>query len=353
MSDLPLISIVVPSLNQVDFLAAALDSLLEQRYPALEIIVMDGGSTDGSLAVFERYQQHLTWWQSHPDGGQAAAINDGLRRASGTVLGWLNSDDLLCSGALEWVGRAALAHPDSSLFIGRGEILDSRTGQRRPFAPGHPVLNRLALRRGIDYLLQPACFFSARAWHAVGGLDASLHWCLDWDLFIRLADTGPAVLIDKALGVSREHPATKTATGGFDRLAEVIAVGQRHCGQPVTAGALMTLLDELLQPGLLDSLGPAVYHQLMLTRIAAGRELHRLAGRSNGFPVLSDGGDVPFPAPALPQRVERPRRGLLWRARVAILMLPVALGFRDHSWLLQQFHRLQGGRWRPSALSDG
>lgn len=101
----PRISLVVPSFNQADYLDDALRSILQQGYPQLELIVMDGGSTDGSLAVIRRYEDQISFWRSEPDGGQAAALVEGFGRASGDILGWLNSDDLLLPGSLETVSR--------------------------------------------------------------------------------------------------------------------------------------------------------------------------------------------------------------------------------------------------------
>src|SRR5918912_1452809 len=104
---LPRISVVVPSLNQARFLGEALDSVLSQGYPGLELIVMDGGSTDDSLEVIRAHEGRIAYWQSRPDGGQSAAINRGVERATGEIVCWLNSDDLLCEGALRHVGEAA------------------------------------------------------------------------------------------------------------------------------------------------------------------------------------------------------------------------------------------------------
>ena len=342
MADLPRISLVVPSFNQGRWLEAALDSAQSQGYPALEVIVMDGGSTDGSADILRRRAPDLAHWQSAPDGGQAAAINAGMARAGGDVLGWLNSDDLLCPGALHLIGRAAAAHPDCALFIGRGRVLDEASGRLRPFSPHPPALRREALRHGVDYLLQPATFFSRQAWSAVGGLDPALRWCLDWDLFIRLAAQGPAVLIDGDIGISREHPATKTATGGLGRLEEIRALGRRHAGRDMTPGAVVAWLDEMLRADADEGMDPATIHHLMLARIAAGRALHRLAGRSSGFPVSSDPGDRQFPAAFPPSRAEAPRRGIAYRLLAAMAALAAAAGLRDERWLAR---RLRSG-WR-------
>src|SRR5271157_3495375 len=104
-SDLPLISIVTPSLNQADYLERTIESVLSQGYPHLEYIIMDGGSTDGSIDIIKKYSSSLTYWASGPDGGQSRAIMIGFGKAQGTILGYVNSDDILLPGALTAVGQ--------------------------------------------------------------------------------------------------------------------------------------------------------------------------------------------------------------------------------------------------------
>src|SRR5687767_5199473 len=111
-SPLPVISLVTPSLNQASFLERAIRSVIEQNYPNLEYIVMDGGSTDGSVDIIEEYSDRLAYWVSEPDGGQSAAINAGWSRSSGNVLAWLNSDDYLLPGTLQWPGQFFADHLD-------------------------------------------------------------------------------------------------------------------------------------------------------------------------------------------------------------------------------------------------
>src|SRR5712664_2616221 len=101
----PRISIVTPSFNQASYLEAALKSVLDQNYPNLEYIVVDGGSTDGSVEIIQRYADRLTYWVSQPDRGQMDALNKGFRRTTGEIMAWLNSDDMLCSWALQTVGH--------------------------------------------------------------------------------------------------------------------------------------------------------------------------------------------------------------------------------------------------------
>src|SRR5262249_36361644 len=222
LSQLPTISVVVPSYNQGQFLAETLESIFAQEYPRLEVVVMDGGSTDDSVALIKSYAPLLTYWQSQRDGGQSSAINDGVRRCTGDLVTWLNSDDFYWGHALWDVGRAWAQHPGRGLYIGNGFRYDQRTGEYLPFLPRHVALNRDALLRGPAYLLQPATFVLRRAWQQVGGLNPELHYCMDWDLFLRVARDHSAVLINEFLAVSREYAETKTRSGRMRRAIEII-----------------------------------------------------------------------------------------------------------------------------------
>jgi glycosyltransferase involved in cell wall biosynthesis len=119
---LPMISVVVPNYQGGETLAKTLDSLISQNYPNLEIMVVDGGSTDNSMAVIRQYERYITWWVSEPDNGQSQAINKGFVRCRGEIVNWLCSDDLLAPHALEAVGRTFLAFPDTDVLVGRCRI---------------------------------------------------------------------------------------------------------------------------------------------------------------------------------------------------------------------------------------
>jgi glycosyltransferase involved in cell wall biosynthesis len=296
---LPRISVVVPSYNQAEFLPQALDSIFSQAYPDLEVVVMDGGSTDDSPAVIRSFASRLKHWQSRPDGGQSAAINEGMRHCTGELVAWLNSDDYYWRDALWVVGRAHAAHPGCGLYVGNGFRHHQAEGSLTPFCRRHLALDRAALRRGLDYILQPATFFLRAAWEEAGGLDPSLRYCMDWDLLIRLSDRHPAVLINEFLAVSREHLATKTQQGGVGRFAEIARMVGRYAGQEVTPGALFYLLETLRD---VTRAGPLSFLQAPLCEglgaLADG--FARQFGNRDGFPEQGDRRDhtyLPVPAP--------------------------------------------------------
>src|SRR4051794_15840558 len=242
---LPLISVVVPSYNQAQFLPEALESIFRQRYPCLEVVVMDGGSSDGSVAIIESYADRLAYWQSQRDGGQSAAINAGMRRCTGDLVAWLNSDDFYWGDCLWNVARAYTAHPGRGLYIGNGLRYDQRAARYTPFIERPIAFNRDALPYGPDYILQPSTFFLRRAWEEVGGLDPQLQFCMDWDIFLRIARAHAVVLLNEFLAVSREYEETKTRSGKLKRAFEIARMIQSHAGQELTPGSLVYMLGTL------------------------------------------------------------------------------------------------------------
>jgi glycosyltransferase involved in cell wall biosynthesis len=284
---LPRLSVVVPSFNQGQFLRHTLESIFRQGYPGLEVLVVDGGSTDDSLDVIRAYEPRLAFWRSQPDGGQAAAINEGVRRATGELVAWLNSDDFYLEGALAAVGAAYRRFPGRGLYIGNGLRFDEATGESRIFCPRHLALNRNALIRGVDYVLQPAVFFSRQAWNEAGGLDETLRYCMDWDVIVRIAARHEAVLVNECLAASREHDLTKTSTGDLPRAEEIARMITRHAGGEVTPGALYYVFETVLgiarRLQMTELLRPAHEGMLVLRK-----SLQETAGNWDGFPERGD-----------------------------------------------------------------
>jgi glycosyltransferase involved in cell wall biosynthesis len=227
--DYPKISVVTPSYNQGQFLEQTIQSVLGQKYPNLEYIVIDGGSTDGSVDVIEEYQDQLAYWVSEADRGQAHAINKGFARATGDILGWLNSDDFYMPGTLSFVS-SQLSSSQPILLFGNcfHFVQDRATAYGTDVRAAHESMNLLL----ADYVIQPSSFWTRAAWETVGVLDDGLNFGFDWDWFIRAQNAGVAFeATDRYLSAYRIHGAHKTGVGGTRRLQELTTIYRRHTGE--------------------------------------------------------------------------------------------------------------------------
>jgi glycosyltransferase involved in cell wall biosynthesis len=212
-SALPSISIVVPTLNGGTTLAACLDSLLQQSYPSLEIIVIDGGSSDETLDVIREYEGRLTHWSSESDDGQADAINKGLSRASGAIQGWLCSDDMLEPGALAWIGKCFAERPGVDVVIGAARMEYILTPERDfVYTPPADVIDLLPAHNGI---IQPSCYWRGSVVQRTPPIDVSFHYAMDNELWCYLKQMGAvAIVTDRVLSRFVQSGENKTATGG-------------------------------------------------------------------------------------------------------------------------------------------
>lgn len=186
MTGWPRITVVTPSFNQVEYLEETLETIHGQGYPELEHIVMDGGSTDGSVDVIRRWAEHLDYWQSEPDGGQTSALRRGFELATGEILCWLNSDDLYEPWTLREVGEFFLSNPEAEVVYGDSTWI-SDTGEFIRPKREHPF-SRFIFLYDHDFIPQPSTFWRAGLYQRVGGLDPSFDLAMDADLFIRFAD---------------------------------------------------------------------------------------------------------------------------------------------------------------------
>jgi len=223
----PLVSVVTPCLNSREFLEETIRSVLAQDYPNLEYLVMDGGSTDGSLEILERYRGRLEWI-SAPDGGAADAINRGFRRTRGEILAWLGSDDLYLPGAISTAVEALAADPEAAAVYGEGYWIDE-AGKRVGRYPTAIPYEASMFRRECP-ICQPACFLRRAVVEAVGMLDANLQSAFDYDLWIRLSRQYRFRAVPEYLALSRMHPRNKSLGRKQRMFEESIGLLQRHFG---------------------------------------------------------------------------------------------------------------------------
>lgn len=260
------ISVVTPSLNQAAFLEQTIQSVLEQGYPSLEYLVLDAGSTDGSVPIIERYAGRLAYWHSRPDGGQGSAVNAGWARSTGDVLGWLNSDDRYLPGVLEFVGDLFRRNPEVVWLFGTAELVD--VAGRRIGQFGRPFDGR-RLSRGDQMIPQPSAFLRRSALEIVGPIDESLRYGMDFDLFIRLARIATPVFVDRPLSSITLHASAKTTRNRAAARQETFRVAARYAS-PVER-ALLRLL----------AIRAAAYHRLPAS-------LRRRLDVARDLPVLED-----------------------------------------------------------------
>lgn len=225
----PSVSIVTPSFNQGRFIASAIDSVLVQDYPNIDYLVVDAGSTDETLDLLAGYGSRLRWI-SEPDGGQADGIDKGIRRTTGEIVGWLNADDLYVPGAVSRAVEAFASHPTVAGVYGGADYIDE-TGAFIGRCTHIEPFDLCRLIDVLDFIVQPATFFTRAAYLAAGGLDNSLHYCLDYDLWIKMGRAAPLHHVGETLAHVRLYPDTKTASGGLARLVEIERMIQRH-GRP-------------------------------------------------------------------------------------------------------------------------
>ncbi|MDX6478291.1 MAG: hypothetical protein QOG29_878 [Gaiellaceae bacterium] len=205
----PLVSIVTPSFDQGAFLEETIRSVLGQDYEPIEYIVVDGGSTDGSVDIIRRYQDRLAWWISEPDRGQADALNKGFARAQGKYLGWLCSDDTLFPSAVSRLVEALENAPDAALAYGNARYTDGASTLHDEALSGPWDPERMVRTAQVPNQ-QPATLYARRAYEAAGPLDEDAWYYLDYQLTVRLAGIGRGVHVPEALATYRIHPAGKS-----------------------------------------------------------------------------------------------------------------------------------------------
>lgn len=225
---IPKITVVTPSFNQGQFIEQTIDSVIGQRYPNLEYIVIDGGSTDGTVDILKKYDHQIDFWISEPDGGQANAINKGFAKGNGEILAWLNSDDVYENDVLQQVADFFAQTPDVDVISGRCRLWygDSRDRmiQKSPLRTLEDFLKFNANWLNGHQIVQPEAFFRRRAFNKVGGLREELQYSFDVCLWIDMVKSGcKFASIDRHWANLRMHEGQKTwnLSGGKAELARL------------------------------------------------------------------------------------------------------------------------------------
>lgn len=231
---LPLVTIVTPSYNQAKFLEDCIRSVLAQDYPLIEYLVIDGASSDQSVDIIRNYADRIAYWESQPDRGQAHAINKGLQRAQGELLGWLNSDDVLAPGAVSRAVQALMDHVEIGVVYGRLERIDAQ-GRLLPT----PELPKDRLTFGLKHVIgecivnQPGALWRRSAMEKVGLLNEDLRYSLDYEYWIRMALVGVAFMrLPEVLAQFRLSSESKTVGQTAEMALEQLEVLEKLISQP-------------------------------------------------------------------------------------------------------------------------
>jgi glycosyltransferase involved in cell wall biosynthesis len=212
MKNWPKISVVTPSYNQAEFLERTIKSVLDQNYSCLEYIIIDGGSTDGSVDIIKRYANQLAYWVSEKDKGQTNAINKGFSRATGDVVAWLNSDDEYCPGSLETVARTFMSNKSLNFVFGDRLTIDKDGKILRKDRHCRYCFMALIVLGFI--FSQPACFWKRELFDKYGLLDESKRCCMDYEFFCRIGRGLKAKHVRQFFAKYRSHGESKSSTMG-------------------------------------------------------------------------------------------------------------------------------------------
>jgi glycosyltransferase involved in cell wall biosynthesis len=214
---LPSISIVTPSFNQGQFIEETICSVLDQDYPNLDYIIIDGGSTDDTIRIIKKYEKHLKFWVSEKDKGQANAINKGLKHCAGSIFNWLNSDDYLAPGALTKIGSA---FSDPTVGVVAGKVNNFSSTDFEIVANKNLSSSALMTWQQGTQFVQPGVWLRKDLLEKCGGIDENFHYAFDWDLLIRyLYHTKKIIYLNDVLVHFRLHSSSKTVSV-LDRFAE-------------------------------------------------------------------------------------------------------------------------------------
>jgi glycosyltransferase involved in cell wall biosynthesis len=206
------LSIVIPTLNQGETLEHTLLSIINQDYKNFEIIVMDGGSSDITPEIIDRYRSWIDHYQSGSDGGQSEAINSGFRKAQGKIFAWINSDDYYLPGAFSAVISEFSRNPTVDIIVGAGDIVTKNSKFLKHIDGKEMSRSNLLNWHNDQWIMQQSCFWTAEVWKKCGGVDESLQLLMDYDLWMRFSLVAKSSVLDKVLAVMRYYPEAKSVS---------------------------------------------------------------------------------------------------------------------------------------------
>jgi glycosyltransferase involved in cell wall biosynthesis len=286
----PLVTIVTPSYNQGCFIRATIESVLSQDYPHVEYIVMDGGSTDETVSVVKDYASRLTFI-SEKDRGQSHAINKGFHMAKGSILAWLNSDDLYLPGCIRSAVAAFQSNAAAGAVYGEGYLIDYSGSTSCRFPHTQPF-DLWKLTHLSDYILQQSVYFRKDVLDDLGYLDESLHFTMDWDILIRIGMKYQLEYVPEYMGCLREYPEAKSFAGGGRRAQEIQRLLRRHTGRWLAPGYLVYGLDtyhriwcKAIDRAFASVMKPVSETMKSAVRLGAGLIISRTINHSQGLYV--------------------------------------------------------------------
>ncbi len=233
-----LVSIITPSLNQAAFIRQTMESVLNQDYTHLEYLVVDGGSSDGSVDIIRQYSERIAWWSSQPDSGQAEAINEGIAHAHGEIVAWLNSDDCYLPGAVSAAVRVLNANRDAVFVYGNMRAIDASDQLINLLRYPQVTLRELLC---FSIIGQPAVFIRRTALDTAGALDPRFHLLLDHQLWLRLGALGPMIHCDETWAAARYHASAKNIALAGQFGSEAFQILKWAAGQPNLAPVLQSV----------------------------------------------------------------------------------------------------------------
>jgi len=242
---LPQISIVIPSYNKFTYLKATLESIVAQKYPNLEIIIQDGGSTDGSVEIINNYAKKypsIIKWESKKDNGQMDAINKGMKKAKGNLLMYINADDIYLKGAFRKVADAYIKNKDILWFAGRGIVINDKGKENTSLVYKYGVklykdilllLNRYSLLLTVNYLMQPSIFITKKAYEKFGPFTGIREFVMEYEIWLKIGKYQMPYIINKNISAFRITETNITSTQSSNLLGEDWKIVEKYTKNPL------------------------------------------------------------------------------------------------------------------------